>query len=228
MQHLGAVSTPHVTTSRDFDLIRAGAIVEHAIRMTPLFHQVTKIVAAKLGARKEDIKFGPVKNAGDMVCKAERKYDGKIDAIKDVLRATITLHRPEEQIAKANTLLQAMKEGKLRCIGGITPYNIKDTFNDDAYNGFKTLKANFALPGFDATEIQLCLPSNDKEVEKSHDAYARQRAFDHAFETGFSTHSGIQSGRMSPEEQADLTRVLDKMRRRAGAARELHNDRAFS
>lgn len=228
MQHLGDMQALRANPSRDFELVRAGSIIERARRVEANFHDLTKTIAQKLGARGEDIKFGPIKGAGDMLTKAERKFGGDVAAVKDVLRSTIIMHRPEDQIEKAVTFLKLMETGKLKCIRGVTPYNIKNTFDDLSYNGFKMLKANFVLEGFDATEIQLCLPSNEKEVEKSHEAYAIQRACDHAFKTGFSTHSGIQSGRMSPEEQAELSRALDKMRRRAGAARELHNDRAFS
>lgn len=228
MQQLGDMRAVRALPSRDFELARANSIIDRARRVETNFQDLTKTVAQKLGARKEDIKFGPIKGSGDMLTKAERKFNGDVAEVKDVLRATITMHRPEDQVEKALTFLKLMEQGKLRCIRGITPYNIKNTFEDSSYNGFKMLKANFVIAGFDATEIQLCLPSNEKEVEKSHDAYAIQRACDHAFETGFSSHSGIQSGRMSPEEQAELSRALDKMRRRAGAARELHNDRAFS
>ncbi len=222
MQQLGALKDTVEDTGYEATLQKAQLLVAKAQQIEPFFQDFVRTIANKLNVHRDDIKFGSIKTASTIANKALYEKDGKIDEVKDILRATIEIKKPE-QIAKAENLLSLMERGALRCISDIKPNpdSIKNTFNDASFNGFGMLKANFEMQGFHATEIQIRMPCDSKELERSHAAYQVKRACEHAF-NNFDTWSS----RLTHEEVGQLALYMKKKERRAGKEREKHNQLA--
>lgn len=222
MQQLGALTDTAGDNSYEATLHKARSLVAQAQQIEPFFQDFVRTIANKLNIHGDDIKFGTIKAPNTIANKALYEKDGNIDEVKDILRATIEISRPE-QIAKAENLLSLMKKGALRCISDIKPNpdSIKNTFNDASFNGFGMLKANFEMQGFHATEIQLRMPCDSKELERSHAAYQVKRACEHAF-----NNFENWSSRLTHEEVGQLALYMKKKERRASKERERHNQLA--
>ncbi len=223
MQQFGAITNGLEDDKRGTTLQEARDLVAKAALIEPFFQDFVKTIANKLNVRSEDIKFGSIKTAGNIANKAIHEKNGDIRQVKDILRATIEVSKID-QISKAENLLALMDQGALRCLTDIkvNKDSIKNTFNDASFDGFKMLKANFSIQGFSATEIQLSLPCDSKEMKRSHAAYEIKRACDHAFGSFEKL-----SSRLTEQEKADLSLYLDKKGRRAGKEREKHNQLAL-
>lgn len=217
VQHSGALrhiihDNPHEAMLRE-----ASVLVEKAKAIDPLFQNFARAVAHRIGVHKDRLTFGPIKTTHGIVNKALYEKDGDIGQVRDILRATIEVDKIR-QIEKAANFLKLMVEGTLQCIAGVTPYKVKNTFNDAGFDQYGMLKTNFAIQGFHSTEIQLCLPRDQKDMERSHTAYGVKRACDYAL-----NDFNRLSPRVTEEEKALLSLHLMKRSLRAARERKRYN-----
>lgn len=199
--------------------------IEKAAQKNAEFEWLVKTLAYKLGIAKDKIIIAAPKAPGTIACKADRKFGGDIHQVLDDHRATVILEKPE-QVDKVMEMLRKAKDNELVCIAGkVKVDKLKNTFGDSAYEGFETVKANFFLDDV-PTEIQFRYPCNEKALKESHFHYERQRAVELGLQS-FGERASVQSGKLSPEAQAEMLVALHRVGARAERKRNDANNRAF-